>query len=183
MSKSGDQRKDQGGGLDLSETVSKNHQKESKQPPRLLFKVLNPVMRGLLKSPLHGVVSGRLMLMHFTGRKTDKPYAVPVGYAQAGTTLYTGTEGRWARNLRGGADIEVSFKGKRRPATVDVISDVDGMMEAYRVIHGASPGYANALTRSGGVTFGPNGEVNRDEVERAGNAGHVVIRTTLNDVR
>ena len=152
---------------------------QPRRPPILLFKVLNPVMRVLLRSPLQGVVSDRLMLMKVTGRKTGRRYSIPVGYARVGDSLYSGTEGRWARNLRGGAQVEVLLKGERRRASAELITDVEGMAEAYRTIAAASPGYANALARSTGITFGPAGEVSRDEVVRAKAAGHVVVRTTL----
>jgi len=162
-------------------TTPAKQQHQPKEPPRLLFKAINPVMRALLMSPLHRPMSGRLMVLHFTGRKSGNHYSVPVGYAQAGSTLYTGTERRWARNLQGGADIEVSFKGKRQKARADLVTGVDELVQAYREIYAVSPGYANALTRAGGVTFGPAGEVDRDVVERARNAGHVVIRTRLHE--
>jgi hypothetical protein len=64
------------------------------EPPRLLFTLLNPIMRGLLRTPAHGLVSGRLMLLTVTGRATGKRYTIPVGYARVGDVLYTGTGGR-----------------------------------------------------------------------------------------
>jgi len=156
-------------------------QMETRQPPTALFRIVNPVMRRLLNSPLHRVLSGRLMVLHITGRKTGKRYAIPVGYAQVGNTLYLGTERTWARNLRGGAPVEIQFQGARRRGQAQVISEVDGMMEAYRAIHAASPGYANALSRTSGVTIGADSNVSGDEVTRARDAGHVVIRIHIDE--
>lgn len=163
----------------MSASTNQQDGLKPRRPPVLLFKVLNPIMRVLLRSPMKGLVSDRLMLMKVTGRKTGRRYSIPVGYARVGDTLYSGTEGRWARNLREGAPVEVLLKGERRRASAELITDVEGMAEAYRTIAAASPGYANALARSAGITFGPGGEVSRDEVVRAKEAGHVVVRTTL----
>ena len=160
-------------------TTSQDNPPSAQPPPRLLFKLLNPLMRALLSSPLHHLVSARLMLLTITGRKTGHRYTVPVGYAKVDRTLYSGTEGRWAINLRGGAPVTVMFKGDRLPASTAVIDDVDGMAAAYQAIYTASPGYARALARSTGISFGEGGEVPRDEITRAQMAGHVVIRTTL----
>jgi hypothetical protein len=44
------------------------------------FARANAVVRPLLQSPLHSVVSGRLMLLDYTGGKTGKQYSFAVGY-------------------------------------------------------------------------------------------------------
>jgi hypothetical protein len=54
---------------------------------RLLIKLQNPMMRWLLRSPLHGLVSKVYLLLSVTGRKSGKVYVVPVQYAQQGDTL------------------------------------------------------------------------------------------------
>lgn len=45
-----------------------------------VFKAANTVVRPLLHSRLHGVLSGRLMLLDYTGRKSGRQYTFPVGY-------------------------------------------------------------------------------------------------------
>jgi hypothetical protein len=45
-----------------------------------IFKAANMVVRPLLRSRLHGVLSSRLMLLDYTGRKTGRRYTFPVGY-------------------------------------------------------------------------------------------------------
>lgn len=37
---------------------------------------MNPIMKGLLRSPLHRLLSGTLMLLTYTGRKTGTPYTI-----------------------------------------------------------------------------------------------------------
>jgi hypothetical protein len=36
-------------------------------------------MRALLRSPLHGLLSGMLMLLSYTGRKSGRTYTIPIG--------------------------------------------------------------------------------------------------------
>jgi hypothetical protein len=51
--------------------------------PQKLAKVFasaNAVLRPLLQSPLHRIVSGRLMLLNYTGGKTGNQYAFTIGY-------------------------------------------------------------------------------------------------------
>ena len=67
-------------------------------------------MKLLLRSPLHGLVSKRLMLLTMTGRKSGKQYSIPVGYTQVAETLYFGTNGKWKNNLRGKAPVRVRLR-------------------------------------------------------------------------
>jgi hypothetical protein len=39
-----------------------------------------PVMKALLRSPLHRLLDGTLVLLTYTGRKTGKQYTIPIGY-------------------------------------------------------------------------------------------------------
>jgi hypothetical protein len=45
--------------------------------PMWIFKVMNPIMKGLLHSPLHGLLDGTLMLPTYTGCKTGLPIGLP----------------------------------------------------------------------------------------------------------
>jgi deazaflavin-dependent oxidoreductase (nitroreductase family) len=87
------------------------------KPPALwrwLMKPLNPLMKGLLRSPLHVVVSRMYLLITFTGRKSGRTYSTPVQYVQEGDTLYIVTSAgyTWWKNLRGGAAVQVLLRGK-----------------------------------------------------------------------
>lgn len=98
------------------------------QPSRLfrtLVKLQNPMMKWLLRSRLHGFVSGIYLLLTFTGRKSGKVYHVPVQYGRDGQTLYIITsEGyTWWKNLRGGADVSVRVRGKAYQAYAEISQD------------------------------------------------------------
>lgn len=101
-------------------------------PPLFLIKILNPVMRWLLRSSLHGAASKQLLLLHLTGRKTGRRYDVPVGYHHIGGQLSVLTNSPWRVNLRGGADIEVTFRGRNQPMHADLDEDPGRVASVYQ---------------------------------------------------
>lgn len=108
---------------------------ETRTPPDWLkpaFTVVNPLVKALLRSPLHGLVSANLLLVTFTGRRSGREYTTPVGYEQLDGTLYvtSQTDRLWWRNLRGGAGVTVRLHGEVRDGHADVIED-DGDVADY----------------------------------------------------
>jgi hypothetical protein len=105
--------------------------------PEPLFVVINPTMRLLLRSPLHGLVSASLMLITYTGRKSGRRYSTPVRYLTRGELVrcFTTTETRWWRNLRGGAEVSLRIRGRearyRATAIHDDVARVRAGLEDY----------------------------------------------------
>jgi deazaflavin-dependent oxidoreductase (nitroreductase family) len=138
--------------------------------------MVNPVIRFILRSPLHKAVSSSLMLLTFYGRNSGRRYSVPVGYAQAdGQTLLVGTESRWWKNLQDGARVEVRLRGERLTGSSEVISDEAGMQKAYQDMLSLAPRYGQAI----GVSLGSDGRPRLVDVARVKGEGHVVIRIRL----
>ena len=93
------------------------------------------LIRGLLATP--GVASGigrRLITLHVVGRKSGRRLSIPVAYARHEDELLVGTPFGWGRNLRTGEPIEVTYKGRRRTADVEVVKDETGVVRLYDVI-------------------------------------------------
>lgn len=86
-------------------------------------KLYNPIVIRLLRSPLHGVMSGSTMLVTYAGRRSGKEYTTPVSYVRDGNDLLAvgSHEHSWWRNLRGGARITVRVRGL----------DIKGVGEAF----------------------------------------------------
>jgi hypothetical protein len=82
--------------------------------PEPLFLIINPMMRALLRSPLHFVQSKSVMLITFTGKKSGRRFTTPVRYLRVGNTVrcFTSSENMWWRNLRGGAAVSLRIAGK-----------------------------------------------------------------------
>jgi len=82
--------------------------------PEPLFVLINPAIRILLSSPLHGLLSGSLMLIQFTGRRSGREFITPVRYIRHEGTIqcFTGSANQWWRNMRNGADVVLRIGGK-----------------------------------------------------------------------
>jgi F420H(2)-dependent quinone reductase len=80
--------------------------------------VVNPVVRALLRSPFHGLASGRLLLITVTGRRSGDSFTIPTGYRRDGERVVISVgwpeRKRWWRNLRGdGAPVGLLVAGER----------------------------------------------------------------------
>jgi hypothetical protein len=94
---------------------------KSHAPFAVFNRTLNPLVRGLLASPAHGVVSRKLLLLTVTGRKSGRKFTFPTAYKRDGETLTIPIEWPerklWWRNLREAAPVEVRLRGERRTGT------------------------------------------------------------------
>ena len=79
---------------------------------------MNPLVKLLMNSPLNWLLSSRLMLIRFEGRKSGKEFVTPVGYYRLGeflVILLTETCNRqWWRNYRQPWPMDVKYKGRWR---------------------------------------------------------------------
>jgi hypothetical protein len=101
----------------------------------------NVFMGGILRSPLHVLLSRNTLLITFKGRRSGKQYTTPVNYALVGDLIYvTSMKDRtWWRNLRGGAQVTLRLQGKKVSGWGEVIEDVGSSLMTYLR---ASPNFA-----------------------------------------
>ncbi|MCQ3938856.1 MAG: hypothetical protein DPW18_17690 [Chloroflexi bacterium] len=85
----------------------------------------NDFMAWVLRSPFHFVLSGGMMLITVTGRKTGRKYTTPVGYYREREHLWvlTSRNRTWWRNLLGGAEVGLLLK--RQPARAFAQAELD----------------------------------------------------------
>jgi deazaflavin-dependent oxidoreductase (nitroreductase family) len=85
----------------------------------------NDFVAWLLRSRLHGLLSGGMLLIIFTGRKTGRQYTTPVGYYREGDVLWviTSRDRTWWRNLRGGAEVTLRLRGRNVQAHAETLED------------------------------------------------------------
>jgi hypothetical protein len=90
----------------------------------------NRLIAGLLRSPLHPLVSRRLMLITVTGRRTGREHTLPVMYTRSGEVLTVPVmwpeRKLWWRNLRDGAPVSVRLNGRELRAHAEAIAGTDG---------------------------------------------------------
>lgn len=102
--------------------------------PRGLFPLLNrlgnPVVRTLLRSPLHPLASRGLLLITYTGRRSGARYTIPTGYedrrapdGSGKVVIAVGWPERkvWWRNLREPAPVELLLRGERLNGTARAV--------------------------------------------------------------
>src|SRR5437763_13276191 len=82
-----------------------------------LNRTVNPMLRLLLRSPVHRLVSGRFALITYTGRRSGRQYTIPVLYRDKGdeVTIAVGWPERkvWWRNLTGeGGPVRLVVGGR-----------------------------------------------------------------------
>jgi F420H(2)-dependent quinone reductase len=99
----------------------------SHTPFALVNRAVNPLVRGLLRSPAHGLVSSRLALLTVTGRRSGRTFTFPVGYRRDGDRVTIGVDWperkRWWRNLLDAAPVEIWLAGVRRTGTGEAHGD------------------------------------------------------------
>ena len=109
----------------------------------------------LLKSPLHKMVSGSILLVTVTGRKTKRPILVPVNYIRNGKTLWVASDRMrtWWRNLTGGAALTVLLARKTKQARGEVILHEKEVVHALKEYYKLAPRmakYFKVKVESGG---------------------------------
>jgi F420H(2)-dependent quinone reductase len=126
------------------------------------------MVKVLLRSPLHRLLSKNLMLLTMTGRKTGRTYTVPVGRHQLHDgTFVLSAAGNWRHNLRGGVDVRVTLDGRERAAHAVPEEDPVRAAEAFKTM----------LDRAGPRALGV--KVNVDRSPTAAEVRPVLVRRTL----
>lgn len=87
------------------------------------FKLLNPAMNAILRSPIHFVVSRRLMAIEYEGVKSKKQFSVPVSYFNLDGAIYCFTDGKWWNNFKRSKSVVLILKNKRKQANALAIKE------------------------------------------------------------
>ncbi len=95
----------------------------------------NLLVSTIVRSPLHRLLSGTVVLLRYHGRKTGQPYTIPVQYARTDSELVLFAMGaakkQWWRNLRVRPEVEVLLRGVWRPATARVVIADEALARRY----------------------------------------------------
>ncbi len=159
-------------------TSSSSTSIRSNVPGVRVLHAINPVVSFILRSPLHTLLSGRLLLLTFTGHETGKSYTIPVGYTRENTSLLLFTDHGWWRNVEvaGGVPVTVLLQGRQRIGRAEASADPVVVVAAVeRLI--ARYGAKDAGSRVG-LALGPKAPPSHTDL-MAAMAGHVMISVTL----
>ena len=110
-------------------------------PPAAVLRVLNPMMRLLLRSPAGRAVPG-LALLEFRGRRTGHHFRVPVGLHAVDGVAYVLTPSSWRANFSGGGPAVLRHRGRARSVVGTLIPDPETVAVLFRAIlaEGTRPG-------------------------------------------
>ena len=139
--------------------------------------VVNVLVKLILRSPLHGLMSKNRILLTFRGRKSGKEYTAPVSYFREGESIVCFTDSSWWKNLRGGAPVRMRLSGRdvagmAYPIDTDTEAIARGLGRMLQEIPSDARYYQ--------VTAGPNGQLSASDLLRAAHS-NVMIQIHLND--
>ncbi len=102
-----------------------------------VFRRANALMSWLVRSPLHPLLLGQVLVVRCEGRRTGRTYLVPVTCRPSGGEALhalTSVRGLWWRNIASGAPATVYYRGREREARIDVVRGVDAPLEVERAL-------------------------------------------------
>ncbi|MBI4672931.1 MAG: nitroreductase family deazaflavin-dependent oxidoreductase [Chloroflexi bacterium] len=108
----------------------------------------NSIIAWLLRSPLHGMLSGSMMLLTYTGRKSGKTFMTPVEYLRVGNALYviSRRERTWWRSLQPanaqGVPVFLRLQGQDVEGNACAMVDEAQVAQELSAYLGARPAYA-----------------------------------------
>src|SRR5215469_12284590 len=137
-----------------------------------IMRVVNVPMRGVLGLPFATPLSGNLMLISYTGRKTGKAYRQPVSYVRDGETLLTPGGGRWTLNLGGGRPVRIRLRGRDLPATGELVTGAAEVERLLGVITRENPRAARFIP----IPRRSDGRLEPDALDAALRHGFSIVR-------
>jgi deazaflavin-dependent oxidoreductase (nitroreductase family) len=133
-------------------------------------KIVNPFMRLILRSSLHGWMSASVLLITYRGRKSGRQFTLPVQYVQDGNHVYIvpgyAEKKNWWRNLKDGEDVQVTLKGQTKSGYGILLErevDAEEILKAFGLYLRHIPQSAKIYN----VRIEANGEPNADDLRKA----------------
>lgn len=92
---------------------------------KALYTLINPVVKLILRSPLHGLMSHNTLLLEFEGRKSGRIYTTPVSYHAVNGRVHCFTEkqNKWWHNLKHGNEVRLTLRGRDFVGKPTVLAD------------------------------------------------------------
>ena len=142
---------------------------------KFFWKFVNTFVITLSKSPLHKIISDRILILYVIGSKTGNIYKIPVSYfeiAPGKLCCVTNRKNLWWKNLTNPNDTEVIFRGKiintTAVASIDDKDQIEGYLDAL-CRHSRVDGFFANVRYT-------NGEPLEQDIEAA---GQVMVAVTV----
>src|SRR3954451_8270948 len=114
---------------------------EDNRPPDAVLRLVNPLLRTLVPSPVGRLLPGSVAVLRFTGRRSGRTLRIVAGVHDLDGASVVFTSRPWRLNFRGGRAVEVAQSGKWRRGTADLVEDPEQVASALRQVlaAGTSP--------------------------------------------
>ena len=88
-----------------------------------LWRLINPLVVFILRSPLHFLASKNLIFITFQGRKSQKTYNIPVSYHREGNDLIALTlkQNLWWKNLKSLKRTQITLLGNKEDVSLTIV--------------------------------------------------------------
>jgi len=140
-----------------------------------IMRAVNVPMRAVLSLPFATPLSGNLMLISYTGRKSGKAYRQPVSYVRDGDVLLTPGGGRWTLNLADGRPTRIRLRGRDGPARPELVTDPAELERLLGVIAEKNQRAARFIP----IPRRPDGRLDPDALDAALQHGFCIVRWHL----
>src|SRR5262245_61391937 len=140
------------------------------------MRVVNVPMRVVLGLPFASPLTGRLMLITFTGRRTGKTYRQPLSYVvEHDGALLTPGGGKWKLKLSPGKPVRMRLRGRDVLARLEFIDDLAAVERLLKVMIAANSRIRSFVV----VPLGADGQFDRDRLQTGPRYGFRVVRWHL----
>jgi hypothetical protein len=136
-----------------------------------LLNLWNPVMKRLLRSPLHWPWSRWFTVVEWTGRRSGRRYSTPVAYLVRGAEMWVTTGDSWWKNLPSNPLTHVWLEGRQVAGDATVVTDPHDSVQLHTTMFEAKPFFARLA--------GLPGKPGESQIATAVNAGRMLIRIRL----
>jgi hypothetical protein len=131
--------------------------------------LFNRFIHWLASSPLHGTVSGAIVVVEYTGRRSGKSFAVPVNYVITGEPdkrrvwITSARERVWWRNFVGGYQAVLLLQGERLAVQLFAVVDPSEVEDGLARYLGSNLRAARYFN----VVLDETGQLRQDDLRRA----------------
>ena len=100
-------------------------------PPAALLRVMNPIVRVSLGTPLWRMFPSWMAVLEFRGRRSHRQLRVPVGLHDVHGTPTVFSDRPWRLNFADGVPVTVIGRGKRHHGRGELVRDRDAVGSAF----------------------------------------------------
>jgi hypothetical protein len=141
------------------------------------FRFVNVPMRIALSLPWATPLSGKLMLISYTGRRSGKHYRQPLSYVIDDGALLTPGGGKWKLNLTAGEPVAMRLRGHVVAARPEFIDDPDEVERLLGVMSAANPRVRSFV----GIPEDEYGRLDRERLNLALRYGFRIVRWKVDE--